>query len=87
MFREVDVSALPALGQRKALVVLGEGLLILVPFCVIWWIVRRIGEVLRLWFLRLWSLRLWLLRFWSLRKGGPVANSMDAVPVEAGEER
>ena len=59
MFREVDVSALLALREREALVVLGKSLLDFMPFCIIRWIVRRVGEVLRL---------------RSLGKGGPVAD-------------
>ena len=78
VFREIDVSALPSLGEGQILVMLGESLLDFVPFRVVWWIIRKIGEAPGRGFAVLW-------RTWCER--GPVACRLDIIPGDAREER
>ena len=78
MFREVNVSALLALGEREILVVLGKCFLKLMPSRVVRWVVRRAGEV------RDGSVAV-VLR--SLCEGRPAAGGSNVVPANAVEKR
>lgn len=57
---------------------LGKSFLDCVPFCVVWWIVRKICEAPSGGFV--------LLR-WLLCERGPVARHLDVIPNDTGEER